>query len=209
MTLVPQSQGRRTGLSRSINVPSLLQSLKTPRPELQSVLGSRTTTNSKSAIKMESFDEQNALDKGNLTRLPDSSSDDEEDRSADIAKTSFVARMQMPTEPVSKSKEKAATTRGSRKSAIYATSRTRGKRGKKESMSSSPPCSPKRKSSEDAPVIGAGMADKLGFTKTSQNKRLKKFSRASKASSEKTKSPFKSSQALIGAWERINLLLTY
>ncbi len=195
--------GRRSGLSRGgFRGPSLLQSIKTPANEGRSTMEAKTVlARKKTSIKQEP-ESKHVAEQEDINRLPDRSSD-EDDISADIHPTAFVAGSQNAEKQ--KANDRDALT-GSTRNASTNRTRTRFRRGKSSPSSSITSGSPKRKSREDPVELGKSMVDDFGVIKEGSSKKPRKKYGTSKHSSYGKKASteiFKMSGDILGLFDSI------
>jgi hypothetical protein len=174
LVLTPSLPGRRVGLSKG-PYKSVLRTVDATsnRVNMPASTAEVAAKGSK-GVKLE--------DEEDINRMPDSaeSSSDEEDRGT-IKPTEFLRASQEPAQQTSKSK---ATKNGTKTATVNGTKKTtRGSmRQEIASMQDSESSSPKRKSQEELPAIGAGM--KGSFGRINAGKRVKRtFGSSSQPSS--------------------------
>jgi len=143
--------------------------------------------------KKEPAVEQEADD--DLTRLPDSSSEEEYD-AGDIIPTDFRRGPEKPEEekPKELSRKNGKSTHNKKNgNAFSATIGMRPTRKnavlRSSNSATNSTSSPKRKSQEDATELGAGMKDELGFVKSAGVKRAKTYGKSGQAGYGKATKP--------------------
>jgi hypothetical protein len=142
---------------------------------------------------------QNVRDEEDIGRLPDSSSGEEEDYSADIKVTVFGS--QQPTEQ--NPKNGVAIPRRYTRPTTNGAGKAKSKEVSELTTPSSLTGSPKRKSQVAEPTLGSSMMDEFGRLNTNQNKRAKRskaYSRLNPARSSILSSPHKGIQNLTGEY---------